>query len=450
MRQPSEEEWARVSVYARRIRHFSGFSSVVLSEAALEILTSRFSGTCMLPMLQDVRWISASPEHLGLLPLVVSPVLTNFRLGLSHIDDPFNASQLIPALEALAPAHNSLVEINICHPIDHDPRITDAASTLLLRCNPDRLLYFRVPSALSEEAFLHAAQLPNLRAFTVWDDVAEHAMRLPTSIFPSLRSLDIRTTSARSGLLQAIRNIQSNTFSDLELEFPASILGTFLPMALEALRPRSLHRTLSRLTISPENFFDLDTALIRPLLFLNQLTDLDIGVFCLNTCPFKLTDEDIEELVRALPKLESLRFGHLPCSHPANSTVKSLVSIAKHCKHLNDLVIHTNVEAIVNEASQPFHRGDDHVPEDPLSAFVECPLHTIILGSCHIPDYEQGASIFAFTLLRLFPRLNSILAISLNREEDPLWETVYSFVDNYRRVGMNITEVGEWRVPTSA
>jgi len=62
------------------------------SEAALKLLNTRFSGHCMLPKLRDIGWIGASPEHLELmLPLVVSPVLIGFRLGLGF-RSPLNAS----------------------------------------------------------------------------------------------------------------------------------------------------------------------------------------------------------------------------------------------------------------------------------------------------------------------------------------------------------------------
>jgi len=183
--------------------HNHGFPS----EAALKALNTRFSGRCMLPSLQDIRWFGGSLELLQqVFPLIVSSTLTNFRFGLNK-HDPLDALETIPALEALAPAYNSLVEIRICGPTMYDPRIINAASTLLLKCNPDKLRYFHVDSALSTEAFVHATQLPNLEAFTIRTDAMESDIPLPPSTFPSLRSLTINTTSTLSPSLQIITHI---------------------------------------------------------------------------------------------------------------------------------------------------------------------------------------------------------------------------------------------------
>ena len=416
---------------------------IVPSKAALNLLSAHFPNSCMVPNLREISWLGVSPELLELtLPLVVSPVLTNFRLGINcRHHDTIDASQLVPALKALAPAYNSLALIEFCDPTAHDPRVVDAASTLLLKCNPDKLRYFRVRSTLSEEAFLYAAQLPTLEVFFATMDATGLGAPLPTSMFPSLESLDVQATDARPPLLQTIAHIQSKAFSHLQLDFPAAILGTFLPKTLECLQRRSLHQTLSTLTIYPEGRFDLDKAFVRPLLFLKELSILDIGLICTPPCPYLLSDEDLDELVKALPKLSSLNFGHFPCSHPANTTIKTLVSIAKHCKHLTEFVIHTNVEAIANEVSQRENWGDDLAPQDPFSPFVGCPVRKIIFGPCFIPD-EQSAQIFAMVLLRLFPHLDAIMP---SRDEVQLfWPTVNRLITTYRSVGATIADVGKF------
>ena len=444
VRQPSEEEWARLSVYARRMRYFMDYNSDPPSEAALKLLNTHFSGRCMLPGLRDIRWISAPPEHLEpMLPLIVSPVLTNFRLGLNNIH-PLNALQVIPVLESLAPAYNSLVEVRICQYLVHDPRTIKAASTLLLKCNPDKLRYFHVDSVLSIEALIHATQLPNLEQFFIRTDTTEPGIPLPASTFPSLGYLEMKTTGTHSPLLQTLTNIQSTAFATLELEFPAAAIGTFLPTALAALRPRSLHQTLTRLSITPDGAFDLDEATIRPLLFLYQLTRLEISLYCgQDRCLYKLSDTNLEELVKAMPKLKSLCLGRFPCSHPANSTVRGFVSIAKHCKHLEELVIHANIEAIVAGVFQ--HDGvEGHTFEDPLPVFAECPLHTMILGPCLIPGGQQGAMVFALTLLRLFPHLVTATAFDSTPEGGAQWELVDGVIATHGHICMSIADAGKF------
>lgn len=399
----------------------------------------------MLPNLLTIKWIGAPQGQLEpTLPLIISPILTVFRLAYALHESP-SASEVVFSLEALAPAYNSLIDIHISNSVTHDPRIVDAASTLLLKCNPDRIRHFRMDSVLPTGAFIHATQLPNLESFAIRIDTAELDISLPTSTFPSLRRLEINATNADSPFLQSITHIQSRNMNSLDLTFPAATPEMFLPRMLAALRPRGLHQTLTRLTIAPWGDFDLDMATICPLLSLNQLTLLEVMVHCsLDGCPYKLSDENLEELVKAMPKLEILCLGPVPCFHPANNTIRSLVCIAKHCKNLTELSIHINSEAIITEVLQGDDWRADFALEDPLSAFVGCPICEIVFGPCFIPNDEQGATILAFTLLRLFPRLDTALVIPLVNERDPQWDLVQDVIAAYRRACVNIASVGEF------
>ena len=108
--------------YARRMRNFMDHGPVEPSKAALMLLNARFSNSCMLPNLREIRWLGAPPDHLELmLPLIVSPVLEHFRLGLAYPHDTTDVSQLIPAFKALAPAYHSLVEVRFCDRVALDP-----------------------------------------------------------------------------------------------------------------------------------------------------------------------------------------------------------------------------------------------------------------------------------------------------------------------------------------
>ena len=445
VREPSGEEWEWLSVYAQRMRRLMQ-ESVKPSEETLRLLNKRFSNSCMFPRLREARVACESPVHLELLlPLIVSPVLSSLHFsGLPYGSGPLRPPQLVPTLEALAPAYNSLAEIRICNPMIHDPRIIDAASTLLLKCNPDKLRYFHVDSTLSEEAFIHASQLPKLEGLTIRAATTELGVSLPTSMFPSLKFLEVNTAYPTSSpLLQAITRIQSKTFRRLELTFPTAASGTFLPETLNALRPRCLNQTLTWVTISPRGYFDLDKEFIRPLLFLTQLTRLAIEFNCRrNWCPYKLSDEDFEELVKTMPKLEELSLGMFPCPLPANNTVRSLMAIAKHCKHLNDLSIHINVEAIIAGVSQHGMR-DDQAFGDPPSAFIGCPIRSITFGPCPIPNEAQGAMTFALMLARLFPLLNSVSVFPPGHERNILWDIVGELVTSNDRIGANLAGLGK-------
>ena len=145
--------------------------------------------------------------------------------------------------------------------------------------------------------------------------------------------------------------------------------------------------------------------IVENLLPLSQLTMLHLSFVCSpDMCGYKLSDEDLEKLVKAMPNLKSLALGMRPCSRPADNSIKSLAAIAKHCKHLKKLVIHTNVEAVISDPN--YHPGEDPILGEP--ALVECPLLSITLGPYSRLREQPVAEKFASALLRLFPHLANV------------------------------------------
>jgi len=403
-------------------------NAVFPSQIALELLNARFSGCCMLPNLREIRWNAYKERHAALvLPLTVSPFLTVFNLWL------VDTSHAQVVASSLAPAYDSLRSIVISW---NDSEIVQEFSTLLLKCNPNQLRDFGVDSPLSWTAFLHASQLPNLRYFVIQADAAipPSGASLPTTMFPSLRYLDIRGIDTDSTWLQSLKRIYPGNLGGLILEFKhATAVKKTLPVTLAHLRSTALHQTLAELTIDLRGgycpSFEVDGTTIEPLLSLNQLTTLVISFVCgQGKCGHKISDEDLEKLVKAMPKLRFLALGAKLCSVPTNNPVKDLVAIAKHCKHLKKLTIHTNVEAIINSFSD---RGDFLV-EDPTfggPALGGCPLRSIIFNPCPIPNGVQGVKIFASTLLRLFPHLAEATSTC---PVSPEWKLVGAFITALR------------------
>ena len=72
--------------------------------------------------------------------------------------------------------------------LQRDPVIIDAASRMLLACNPDSLQVFRVDSPLTEEAREVVYRLP--KVYKLWAAIEEHTM-LPQLALPNLILIDV-------------------------------------------------------------------------------------------------------------------------------------------------------------------------------------------------------------------------------------------------------------------
>ena len=86
----------------------------------------------------------------------------------------------------------------------------------------------------------------------------------------------------------------------------------------------------------------VNSTLLSRLVPLTDLVWIFTGIGCLirgTTCRSRFTDQDVEALAVALPRLEYLTVGEWPCyANTCPTTVLSLLSLSVHCtslKHLN-------------------------------------------------------------------------------------------------------------------
>jgi len=299
---------------------------------AIQLLSARFSTKPMLPLLWSLDWALASSARLQTcVPLLVSPHLARvcFRDN--------SPERCLPVINTLIKAAGSLESVEIIPEFDR-PEMQDAVSKLLLGCNPNLLSSFCVASPISEAALLRAAQLPELREFSVRGGTPGLSNPLPLTMFPSLRTILI-STGRLPTWLEVLRHIQSKHLTDLSIDFEDS--GNLSTISSH-LQYSGIHRTLTKLRLCPGEGWIIDGVSIAPLLALGGLISLSILTACEDQCIFLLSDNDIEHLVKAMPKLEDLSLG-IPCSQQVsgNLTAKSLLAIAKHCKALETLKIHT-------------------------------------------------------------------------------------------------------------
>jgi hypothetical protein len=439
--EPSEDQWARFSTYARRMRTITEPRAFLPSQAAVQLLRTRFSTHRMLPLLRSLEWLLVPSARLqSCVPLLVSPHLADIRL---HFEEN-TPERCLPIMRTLIEASGSLESVEII-PEFSSPEMQDAVSTLLLSCNPNLLRKFCVASPISEAALLHAAQLLELQEFSLRGGTPGLSDPLPLTIFPSLRTLLI-SMGALPTWLEVLRHVQSKRLVDLSIDFT---VGTGdLSTISTHLQYSGIHRTLTVLRLCPADGWILNRAAITPLLVLGELTTLDIFAVCeRELCGFSLSDEDIERLVKAMPKLVNLSLG-TPCSAQARDdlTVKSLLAIAKHSKALQFLTMHINCESIVMSAHEREFPGlfDFHTrpPSEAIpSDYDGCPLRSVRFGSSPIPVDDEGGIILALTLIRLFPRLAQVLWHP-SEQESP-WRSVNILVYEHHRVWRNLVAFGE-------
>jgi len=238
---------------------------------AIQLLSARFSTKPMLPLLWSLDWALASSARLQTcVPLPVSPHLTHVRLCFRDN----SPERCVPVINTLIKAAGSLESVEIIPEFDR-PEMQDVVSKLL-SCNPNLLTSFCVASPISEAVLLRAAQLPELREFSVRGGTPGLSNPLPLTIFPSFRTILI-STGRLPTWLEVLHHIQSEHLMDLSIDFEDS--GNLSTISSH-LQYSGIHRTLTELHLCPEEGWIIDGVSIAPLLALGGLISLSIFTAC--------------------------------------------------------------------------------------------------------------------------------------------------------------------------
>lgn len=89
---------------------------------------------------------------------------------------------------------------------------------------------------------------------------------------------------------------------------------------------------------------------MSPVMLFHGLVRLRLESPCyIDKCGFLLTDENVEEIATALPRLVNATFVRVCFHNSCETTVFSLVSLSVCCKNLEDLKIHFNMEYLRKE-----------------------------------------------------------------------------------------------------
>jgi len=135
-----------------------------------------------------------------------------------------------------------------------------------------------------------------------------------------------------------------------------------------------------------------------------NLARLNVGPCCCSPsgngqCAFKLNDDDVTELVKALPRLEYITLGR-PCpENTCATTVACLLSISVRCVKLKSLAIHFNTTKIIDDLR--------NITEGPrlqeLRSLPRCTLSRLDTFQIPLSLDEPGLETGADGVINIFP-----------------------------------------------
>ncbi|KAF9650183.1 hypothetical protein BDM02DRAFT_3112402 [Thelephora ganbajun] len=332
------------------------------------------------PKLEWLLWdIDKAYVTLTSFRLFLSPHLKRITLyGYSGLMSCIPRDKLdIPAQIILSfPA--SLEDLSLMCGQGHEEPLKDAISTFVRRCGSS-LRRFSSHAPLSEAAIFHLMQLPNLRS---WVIVQKPPRTIPTSIFPSLKQLRFHKTMA----LPWLRLLASHGKGTLQNGSASPTLHIHV------------RETLTSITC-PCTTIDNPTLLSSAADFRN-LAVLCLQTYCSNVegCRFHLADNDMENLVVMLPRLEKLEPGQACCFGSCNTTVASLLMASVHCLDLIKLEIHFNTRTIVGGIQRLLGGGFGHDK-------VKCKLRNLAVGYLLLRVCGEDIETVAMGFKFIFPCL---------------------------------------------
>jgi len=291
--------------------------------------------------------------------------------------------------------------------IGPETRLTEEVSAYVLGCG-GALREFATNVVLSTQAIVHLMKLPNLRCWTTEQGPPQVAELIhhgvtddATPLFPSLWNLDLRGEVAFEWI---------SLFESAKSRDPPWIMaGGSLPMI-------SYHRPS----------IPVDSSLISRFLPFADLVELRIRMECMlfGPCKSHFTDEDVERLVTALPKLEVVTLCELPCdSDTCPTTIRSLLSFSLHCPKLRYLNIHFRVknlrEEMLDLLTGAYSQG--------LHSRPKCILKTLVTQEMPLELSDYNLALFSMGMLMIFPSLDMFVSRS------PPWIQLEALVNSIRQ-----------------
>ena len=267
--------------------------------------------------------------------------------------------------------------------------LTEEISTFILRSG-ESLREFHSNLVLSPKAVIHLWNLPNLHAWTTEQKpppiTALIHNAVPgghTSLLPSLRSLQLRDEAALEWL---------SLFDTTNNRYP--------PQSLVADNLSHLRYTHSTLIA--------DSTLLSKLLPLTNLVEITVGLQCMQQgagCASRFSDQDVEHLALALPKLEVLVLGETPCgANTCPTTILSLLFLSVHCASLKLLSVHFRTIHMAMDVMAMVDYAHSHG----LHQRPKCALGILVARNQIPPLADYELALVSMGISTIFPSLTRI------------------------------------------
>jgi hypothetical protein len=376
------------------------FDNKIASDTLFQLSCKSPDGV-LCPKLERLTWkFDASHVPLSSFRLFFSPHLKHVDIFTHLLPQPQLVPHLLaPLTELISSLPTSLEHLSLMCSRGEE-LLKDPMSSFVCRSGPS-LTGFGSSEHLSEAAFTHLMRLPNLRS---WVAFHEPPRTLPLATFPPLEELRLNPPAGLPWLrLLAPRGDDQ---SQNGLASPPAILDTNIKETLKHLR--FLENTLVVPVLLPHisSFRNLVT-----LHAANSPCDT-VGESCL----FRLSDRDVENLVVTLPSLVSLRLGEVCGFDACATTVSSLLSISIHCLGLTLLETHFDTRSIVSDMKNLLSEGSGH--DKP-----RCKLQSLLVGLLSLPVLAEDVGTVAMGFAHIFPCMKDFSSGGWDQKR---WERVAS------------------------
>ena len=289
--------------------------------------------------------------------------------------------------------------------------LADSISSVVLRCGPS-LAEFTSSIPLSEAAMSHLIQLPHLRTWRIGSPPPSYSITTLPLVFPPLAACVLGEGATR-GWLPLFKRLEHSV------------------SATQGVTPLSkVKESLEFLTVENRPGTVTDVSFTSTIQIFRNLVDLNVDTFCHDggydyECAFKLNNDDVAELVVALPRLESLTLGR-PCfKNTCATTVACLLPVSVRCLKLKSLLIHINTTTIADDFK---NISEDHRFEE-LRRLPRCTLSLLDVWETPLALNEPKFQTVASGMVDIFPSLGRCIWFG----ESPSWHTLNGRIKELQR-----------------